>query len=601
MKPYKYHFTFIIFLCLVIPCRAQWLKTDSLLKILSPKQDITRVSQLLDLATAYFKKVPTDSANVKKYANEALTLAKKLHDDRGEIRAYSIMSESLFKYLDVKNCSTKINFALERCNTMSNVDDLKGSLLSLKGLVSISQGDFSTAHKYLDQAIRIIEMGMTQHKSSDYDFLTPLYNTNKRLGYIMILMANDNGQSAVYTAKGIAYYRKNVLLCQQNKALETGLSDAYHNLGATFGFLNVHIDSVHYYMDKEIAIATKLGQVIGQIQGYTVKAQRYFKDKQYKKAEQMMLKVKPLAENAHDFDVILNVPIMLGEIYTELGRYDEAKAMLERGYKIAIENNLRERKQRIVEGLYIMYELKGDYKKAYTYLYQYHSLKDSLYSEAKTKEISELNTKYETEKKEQQIKALETEKKLRNYLITALIALAIGSGFAVWSKYKAIILEKTLMQQTALLKQEQTEKLQIEMDSQQRALAMQGLYLEQRKNILQEVKTKLTNINNTDTLDKKAIVKEIDNTLHIEYEWQKARVHVENIDPEFFQKILLKHNNLTDLELRHLAYIKLGLSPKQVAQLLNIETESASMARVRLKKKLNLSTEVNLKEFVQGV
>jgi Tetratricopeptide repeat len=586
----------ILLLSATTSTTAQQLKTDSLLKVLSPKQDLTRVSQLLDIATTYLKTYQTDSTQIKKYANEALTLAQKLHYERGEIKAYSIMCESLFKYLDWKNCSIKADFALERCKTMNNVDDLKGSLLSLKGAIDLVQGNFPTATKHLTQAMQIIEKGMSQYKGGDYDFLNPLYNTNKRLGYVMSMMANDKGLNVIYTQKALAYYRKNLLLCQQHKELTNRLPESYHNLGAIFGFLNTHTDSVDYYIDKEIALAIQLGQTDGQIQGYTMKAQEYFKYKQYKKAEEMMLKVKPLAEKINQVDVVLNVPLMLGEIYTELGRYDEAKTLLETGYRITIEKNLRDKRQRILNGMVNMYERKGDYKKALYYLDQQIVLKDSLYDEAKTREISELSTKYETEKKEQQIKALETDKILRNFLIIALIAVVIGSSIAIWIRYKAIRLEKELMQQKAIVQQEQAEKLKLAMEHNQRELSSAALYLDQRNEFLDKLKTQIKEGENSQKL-----LNEIDRNMNVEDDWLKFKVHFEQVNPHFFEKSYHLEPNLTDLDLKQCAYIKLNLSPKQAANLLNVTAHAVSTSRTRIKKKLNIPEEMNLSDFLAQV
>jgi DNA-binding CsgD family transcriptional regulator len=45
----------------------------------------------------------------------------------------------------------------------------------------------------------------------------------------------------------------------------------------------------------------------------------------------------------------------------------------------------------------------------------------------------------------------------------------------------------------------------------------------------------------------------------------------------------------------------MGLSPKQVAEILNVEAESVSMARVRVKKKLHLEPELSLHDFLLSV
>jgi hypothetical protein len=250
--------------------------------------------------------------------------------------------------------------------------------------------------------------------------------------------------------------------------------------------------------------------------------------------------------------------------------------------------------------LYQNYQKQGDYKNALLYLEKTNILKDSLYNENTTKTINELSVRYETEKKEQTIEALETQKTLRNYLIFLLLIGFFVAALAIWNKIRANNLEKEVLAQTAIAREQQTQKLQAEMESTQRELSMQGLYLEQRKNILQSIKQQLLGIN-TDVVEKKALVREIDATLQFENEWHSFRIHFDNLHPDFFRKLLSTYHNLTDLDLRHCAYIKLGMSPKQVAHILHVETDSVSMARVRLKKKMALPTGDTLQNMLQAL
>jgi DNA-binding CsgD family transcriptional regulator len=55
------------------------------------------------------------------------------------------------------------------------------------------------------------------------------------------------------------------------------------------------------------------------------------------------------------------------------------------------------------------------------------------------------------------------------------------------------------------------------------------------------------------------------------------------------------------LELRQCAYININLSPKQVANLLNITPDAVKKARMRIKKKLNLSGEESLSKFIASL
>lgn len=81
-------------------------------------------------------------------------------------------------------------------------------------------------------------------------------------------------------------------------------------------------------------------------------------------------------------------------------------------------------------GLSEAYALKGDYLKAYDYHLKYSGLNESLLNNEKVKQIAEMQTKYETEKKEQQITLLDQQNKTRsaqrNFFIAGSIVLLLG-------------------------------------------------------------------------------------------------------------------------------------------------------------------------------
>ncbi len=76
-------------------------------------------------------------------------------------------------------------------------------------------------------------------------------------------------------------------------------------------------------------------------------------------------------------------------------------------------------------------------------------------------------------------------------------------------------------------------------------------------------------------------------------------LHFREIDQDFFSRVNELHPGLTDLELKHLAYIKLMLSAKDVAGLINVSVRTVETARYRLKKKLNLSQKSSLLHYVK--
>ena len=84
-------------------------------------------------------------------------------------------------------------------------------------------------------------------------------------------------------------------------------------------------------------------------------------------------------------------------------------------------------------------------------------------------------------------------------------------------------------------------------------------------------------------------------------EWGTFKVHFESVHPQFFTTLSQLMPSLTPLELRQCAYIKINLSPKQVGNLLNITPDSVKKARMRIKKKLNLSPEDSLTKFIATI
>jgi len=82
--------------------------------------------------------------------------------------------------------------------------------------------------------------------------------------------------------------------------------------------------------------------------------------------------------------------------------------------------------------------------------------------------------------------------------------------------------------------------------------------------------------------------------------WQRFEVAFENVHPEFIKKMISNFGNLSKAELRLCILIKLGTSIKDTASLLIQNPESIKVARARLRKKLNITCETNLHNFLSS-
>ncbi|MGB5237689.1 MAG: LuxR C-terminal-related transcriptional regulator, partial [Flavobacteriaceae bacterium] len=71
-----------------------------------------------------------------------------------------------------------------------------------------------------------------------------------------------------------------------------------------------------------------------------------------------------------------------------------------------------------------------------------------------------------------------------------------------------------------------------------------------------------------------------------------------NTDREFLKKLEKTHPNLSPNDIRLCAYLRLNLVTKEIAQLLNISPRSVEIKRYRLRKKMNLTHEENLVNYI---
>lgn len=90
----------------------------------------------------------------------------------------------------------------------------------------------------------------------------------------------------------------------------------------------------------------------------------------------------------------------------------------------------------------------------------------------------------------------------------------------------------------------------------------------------------------------------IRSNINLEKEWDDLKLHFEKTHPDFFDKLSQLHPSISSLDHKHCAYIKLELKTKEIARLMGISSSSVQMSRVRLKKKMKLDRETDLRNYI---
>jgi len=98
----------------------------------------------------------------------------------------------------------------------------------------------------------------------------------------------------------------------------------------------------------------------------------------------------------------------------------------------------------------------------------------------------------------------------------------------------------------------------------------------------------------------KRLNKMLEKSLSSEDEWKKFEFHFDQAHENFFKRLKSEYPELTPNDLKLCAYLRMNLSTKEIAPLLNISIRGVEVRRYRLRKRLNLKREDNLVEFLMG-
>ncbi|MCC4213777.1 triple tyrosine motif-containing protein [Leeuwenhoekiella parthenopeia] len=144
----------------------------------------------------------------------------------------------------------------------------------------------------------------------------------------------------------------------------------------------------------------------------------------------------------------------------------------------------------------------------------------------------------------------------------------------------------------------ENEKLQQDVDSKSRELAASTMNLVKKNELLNTIKKELEQ---TEQKNTKTVIKIIDNNLDPKKDWEFFKEAFNNADKDFLKKIKRLHPKLTPNDLKLCAYLRLNLTSKEIAPLLNISVRSVEIKRYRLRKKMDLEREDGLVEYILSI
>jgi DNA-binding CsgD family transcriptional regulator len=133
-------------------------------------------------------------------------------------------------------------------------------------------------------------------------------------------------------------------------------------------------------------------------------------------------------------------------------------------------------------------------------------------------------------------------------------------------------------------------------------LAASSLQLNQKIEFLTHLKSYLKELHEKSSdQDKKLIanlVNQIEKDNSLKKEWEQFEFHFDKANNNYFKKLKELYPDLTIKDLQMCSYLRLNLSNKEIANMLNISIRGVEKSRSRLRKKMNLESDTNLAEFL---
>lgn len=150
------------------------------------------------------------------------------------------------------------------------------------------------------------------------------------------------------------------------------------------------------------------------------------------------------------------------------------------------------------------------------------------------------------------------------------------------------------------LQAREKERLQLEVRSKNKELAISTMNLIRKNETLGKLKEALQKLPAAPNTPKelKNLLRMFDDQISSDHDWELLEESFNNVHGDFFKKLKSEYTELTPGDLRLAAYLKMNLSSKEIAQLLNLSVRGVENKRYRLRKKLNLPEDANLTEFM---
>jgi tetratricopeptide (TPR) repeat protein len=373
-----------------------------------------------------------DNANFEKFTQKLMSLATELGDTEQQYFGYYYQSKIADLHNEVQKATDLIN-KVEKYAFLNN----KPALLSL---VYRNKSNKARKQGKLDEAIDLATKTILLPEQDDdvlsktWSFIANVYimkgDYNQAItcldkAYLHLQKLNNPTSSFLFyeqmgtvylqlkqPAKARSFYEENLKIAQQTQN-KSNQSYSWSNLGLTYLRENDADKALSCFLKAE-ELDKQMGRSEYMHTHLTNIASAYFRQNKLDEALETFAKAKEVSLKKKNLESINNINTSMAVIYTQQEEYEKAITLLLENKELTKKLGRKEDLLKIETVLAANYEKLGKHELAYLAYRNISTLRDSLYQEKSLQQIQELQTKYETAKKEQEIAILSKNNRIKD-------------------------------------------------------------------------------------------------------------------------------------------------------------------------------------------
>ncbi|NKQ38586.1 MAG: tetratricopeptide repeat protein [Methanosarcinales archaeon] len=363
---------------------------------LTKQKDSTYINSLLKIAALYLSDNKLDSS--KTYIKKAL---QKVEHEKQKAKVLYALGNVNYLQENFSNATINYTEALQFYNELSDTINIINTIERI-AVIKYKNSNFEIANKLFLKELKMAEkVNYTEAQATSSNNIASIYVRQKRY------------------PKALEYYLKSLNIYKKSNN-KVGIAATNNNIGDVYKNLeNYESAYVHYLKSLKLFEDLNFNQGIAYSKANIGRI--HFLKEKYDRAIQYSYEAEKTLKSINDNYGLADVYTNLGDIYFKKRNYKKANLYFNKSIEHAKIISSQDYIQKNYKKLSNLHLINNEYKKAYSYFKKFTILKDSIFNNEKLKVISQLNIKYETEKKNQKIKLLNSESVFQSKILKLLI------------------------------------------------------------------------------------------------------------------------------------------------------------------------------------